>query len=215
MDAATIQSKIYAGRAKAALRIGLTSAVHRPLSATTPINQIASLNAAFNSGDSNYKKPNLPGDPVWFGDFDGSRTLPGDYLYRVDGAIWFIGAQQQLLPIICIDCNRSVMIVRQIQSSSVGNLGYIGKTQATETTILGATVKWPASILFGGRRDSTGISLPSDVGQSGYKMMLPPSVPITIQAGDIVIDDLGRRYAIEGAELTDMGYRITTNEVHS
>ena len=46
-------------------------------------------------------------------------------------------------------------------------------------------------------------------------MMLPPSVPITIQAGDIVIDDLGRRYAIEGAELTDMGYRITTNEVHS
>ena len=216
MDALTIQSKIYAGRAKAALRIGLSCAVHRSLSAASPLNQVATLNAAFNSGDSNYKKPSTPGNPIWYGDFDGNQTLPGDYLIRVsDGAVWFVAAQQQLLPIICIDCNRAVSVVRQNQQSSVGALNYGGKIPGNEAVILGASSPWPASILFGGRRQSTGAGLPEDVGQSGFRIMLPPSVPITIIAGDIIIDDLANRYVVESAEISDTGYRITCNEIHS
>jgi hypothetical protein len=30
-----------------------------------------------------------------------------------------------------------------------------------------------------------------------------------------VTDDLGRRYVIDGAELTDLGWRINANELHT
>ena len=45
--------------------------------------------------------------------------------------------------------------------------------------------------------------------------MLPISVPIIVTAGDIVTDDLGHRYAVDAAEQTDTGWRITANEAHS
>jgi hypothetical protein len=217
MDGATIQQRIYAGRAKAALRIGLACSQYRPLAAGAPLgNLIGTILAAFNAGDSAYKVPNLPGDPLWYADLDGRVTQPGDYLKRVvDGATWFVAAQQQLLPIICVDCNRSIRITRENSVGAVGAVPYSGKLPTTETDILGAPgALWPASILQGGRKDPAA-GLPAGVKNAGWKMMLPPSAPVVIQAADIVTDDLGRRYAIDSAELTDMGWRINANEVHS
>jgi len=217
MDGATIQQRIYAGRGKAALRIGLAFNQFRPLSAASPLgNQIGTLLAAFNSGDSTYKTPNLPGDPIWYADLDGRLTQPGDYLVRIsDGATWFVSAQQQLLPIVTIECNRSVRITRQLPVTEVGAVGYGGNAKPNEIDVLGNVgALWPASILQGGRKQA-GVALPGGTAQAGWKMFLPPSVPITITAADILTDDLGRRYVIDGAELSDMGWRITSNEVHS
>lgn len=217
MDGPTIQARIYAGRGKAALRIGMPCRQYRPLGASAPLaNLVGTITAAFNSGDSNYLKPNLPGNPIWFADLDGRTTQPGDYLVRVsDGATWFIAAQQQLLPIICVDCSRSIRITRQQGLNAVGVVGYGGNVPVNEIDVLGAPgALWPASILFGGRKDG-GVNLPSGTKNSGFKFMLPPSVPIVIKAGDIATDDLGRRYVIDGAELTDLGWRINANEVHS
>jgi hypothetical protein len=216
MDAATINSKIYAGRGKAAQRIGLDCRIYRPLTAATPFPSIlATIKAAFNAGDNKYSKSNEFNDPIWYGDFDGSVTLPGDYMVRVvDGQIYYIAGQQQLLPILCIDCNRTLKISRTVQQSQVGAINYGGKIPFNQVEILGVTTLWPASILFGGRRESTGAGLPADVGNTGYIMKLPPSVPVTIMAGDTVTDDLNRRYLIEGAELSDLGWRLICNEVH-
>lgn len=217
MDAATIQAKIYAGRAKAAQRIGLDCNQFRPLSATAPLgNQVGALKAAFNSGDNTYRAPNLPGDAIWYGDLDGRLTQPGDYLVRVaDGQTYYIAAQQQLLPIVVIECNRTVKITRQQAQTSVGAVGYGGNVPSQEVDVLGAPgAFWPASILFGGKSQQ-GVGLPAGVKNIGWRILLPPSVPITIKAGDIVTDDLGRRYAIDGAELTDFGWRINAQEVHS
>ncbi len=214
MDGATLQQRIYAGRGKAALRIGLPCTQWRPTTAATPYGtNVGTILAAFNAGDETYLKPNLYGKPIWYADLDGRVTQPGDYLVRVsDGAIWFIAAQQQILPIVAIDCSRSIKISRQAASTTVGAGGYSG-IQAP-TIILGSTALWPASILVGGR-PSNAIGLPADVKEAGWRILLPPSVPVTIKAGDIITDDLARGFAIESAEQTDLGWRITANEVHA
>lgn len=217
MDAATIQAKIYAGRAKAALRLGMDCKVFRPLTAAAPLgNQVTTTKAAFNAGDSTYKAANLPGDAIWYGDLDGRLTQPGDYLVRVaDGQTYYIAGQQQLLPIICVDCNRAVHITRQQSQTGVGAINYGGAVPAQDTDVLGtASALWPASILFGGKSQAA-VGLPGDVKNAGWSILLPPSVPVTLLAGDIVTDDLGKRYAIDGAELTDLGWRINTQEVHT
>ena len=33
----------------------------------------------------------------------------------------------------------------------------------------------------------------------------------TVNYGDLIIDDLGRRYVVSSSELTDLGYRITAS----
>ncbi|XLV72565.1 hypothetical protein ACKZDW_07910 [Ralstonia syzygii subsp. celebesensis] len=43
---------------------------------------------------------------------------------------------------------------------------------------------------------------------------MPPSVPVVVRSGDILTDDLGKRYAVEGAEQSDIGWRINAQEVH-
>lgn len=215
MDALTIQRKIYEGRGKAALRIGLPCRVYRPASAEAPLtDQITILNAGFNASDSKYLKPNEYNKPVWYADLDGNQTQPGDYLVRmVDGAVWFIAAQQQLLPIIAIDCPRAVKIVRQPTAVGCGIQPYSGLAGLAD--VLGTNDSfWPASILIGGRTQASE-GLPAGVKQAGWKILLPPSVPINIQFSDIAIDDLGRRFAVESAEKTDLGWRLIANEVHT
>jgi hypothetical protein len=217
MDGATIQQRILAGRGKAAQRIGLACNQFRPLTAAAPLgNQIGVILAAFNAGDSTYRAPNLPGDPIWYADFDGRQTLPGDYLVRqADGSIWYVASLQQLLPIVTIECNRRLRITRENAVNAVGAVAYSGKLPTTEADILGAPgALWPASILQGGKKDASA-GLPAGVKNAGWKMLLPPSVPVLIEAGDIATDDLGRRYAIDSAELTDQGWRIAANEVHT
>lgn len=218
MDGVTIQERIYAGRGKAALRIGLDCNQYRPLSAGAPLgNLIATIKAAFNSGDSSYLKPNLYGDPIWFADLDGRYTQVGDYLMRVfDSQTFFIAAQQQMLPIVVVECSRMLRITRQAPNASVGAQPYSGLQVSADVDVLGAPgALWPASILIGGKKVATGTGLPAGVADAGWKLLLPPSVPIEILAGDIATDDLGRRFAIDAAELTDMGWRMVANEVHA
>lgn len=227
MNADQIHAKIYAGRGKAALRLGLDCNVFRGGADNPLSNRVATIKAAFNAGDSTYKSPNMPGDAFWYGDFDGMQTQPGDYLVCVrDGKTYYIAAQQMLLPIVCVDCNRSVRISRastQGVPGAVGAVGYSGlcDSPAESADVLGTNpannggtfVGWPCSILFGGKSQA-GIGLPGDVKNSGWRILLPPSVPVVLRAGDIVIDDLGKRYAIEGAEQSDIGWRINAQEVH-
>jgi hypothetical protein len=238
MDAAKINAKIYAGRGKAALRLGFDYDLYRPTSNFQPLdNSILTLKAAFNAADNNYRKPNLYNKPIWFGDFDGRLTQPGDYLaYGMQ--VFFIAAQQSLLPIVCIECNRAVTVISGSSSdgssspptsgiqpysglcadSETPELGNAGSAQLQDTNIQTFDSKfggrWPCSILLGGREQNSTVT-PTSIKQEGWIILLPPSITMVINSGDIVVDDLGRRYEVIGAELTDMGWRIKSYEAHA
>lgn len=226
MDAATINARIYAGRAKAAARIGYSFNVYRPVDAYTPIGlPIDTIPAAFNAGDNTYAKPNQYGHPIWFADLDGTRVRPGDYLVRTDDAteVYFIAAKQSLLPIIAIDCPRTVRITTPVVTGSVGAVGYSGicDSDANSSDLLGSggvanTSPWPCSIVLSKGTQATTTGLPSGAGKGlGWQVLLPPSVPLTITAGMRLIDDLGRKYDVAGAELSDLGWRLNAFEDHA
>ena len=232
MRAEQIHAKIYAGRGKAALRLGVSYDVWRPVKAGDPFtNQIATIKAAFNSGDNNYTKPNMPGEAYWFADLDGRLTKAGDYLTHPEDPrnIKFIAGQQLLLPIVVVDCNRAIRLSRPVTPSgaaAVGAMGYSGRCDSAmeSTDMLGASglgvggkfIGWPCSILFGSGKLKNSAALPSGTpNQMGWSILLPPSVPIVINVGDRITDDLGRNYITDQAELTDLGWRIAATEVHA
>lgn len=221
MDGPTLQAKIYAGYAKAAKVIGIAYDQYRPASATQPLtNKIATVKMAVDSGKQyTFNSPNEYGDPTWLALIDDATVLPGDYLVGNNGGLntntYFIAGKQFLLPVLAIECNRSLHITRQAAVSGVGDVGYAGSTTAQEVDVLGtASALWPASILFGGK-SQIGVGLPAGVKNVGWRILLPPSANVTILAGDTAMDDLGRRYSIEGAESTDLGWRLSAQEVHS
>lgn len=221
MDGATLQAKIYAGYAKAAKVMGIAYDQYRPVSAALPLgNKVATVKMAVDSGRQySFTSPNEYGDPTWLALIDDATVQTGDYLVGNNGGLntntYFIAGKQFLLPVLAIECDHAIRISRQVANTSVGAVPYSGTTAASEVNILGAPgALWPASILLGGKSQA-GMSLPAGAKQTGWRILLPPSVPVTIMASDIVTDDVGRRYLIDGAELTDLGWRINANELHT
>jgi len=213
MDGATIQNRVYFGYAKAAQRIGLAYDLYRPLSPTAPMaNKVGTLMAALDSGPGyQFKAPNEYGDPTWFALINDATTQPGDYLVG-PGGTYFVAGKQFLLPVIVVECNRIVHLSRIPAQAAVGVGAYSTGAPAAAADVL---TGWPASILLGGRGESTGTGLPSASKNVGWKILLPPSVTQTVNAGDLIIDDLQRRYVVQGAEYTDLGWRISAVEEHA
>lgn len=218
MDGATIQARVYSGYAKSAAIIGVNYSQYRPLSVSAPLGNLISVLKAALDSRSNYgfREPNEYGDPTWFALINDANTQTGDYLVGAGGN-YFIAGKQFLLPVIVVECNRKIKITRQNSQSGIGAIGYSGIQPSTENDILGGTGVgnwWPASILLGGKSQrETGKG--SEVDQLGWKVLLPPSVPVQIIPNDIITDDMGRRYTITGAELTDLGWRIVAQESHA
>lgn len=214
MDGATINAKIYAGYAKAAKVIGTTYAHYRPTSANDPLsafNRMADMQVSLNADDPTYARPNVYGKATWYAIMDGSQVKVGDYIVGVEGTL-FVAALQQLLPIFMVDCNRTVSIYRPQQQPGVGALGYGGDTAANETLLMR---NWPASVLQGTKGEKGEVALPGDVRNPWWAILLPYYAGVTLRSGDIVTDDLSKRYVISSAELTDLGWRCTAMQVQT
>src|SRR5579859_5191514 len=119
MDAATLQSRIYKGYGKAALRVGYPFTLYRPTSVTNPLalaNVIgAPINASFTVDGSqfNYNKPGKHENVLWLGLFDGTTTKVGDYLVSTSPCqTYFIAAMQPELPILCVQCIHVLTVSR-------------------------------------------------------------------------------------------------------
>lgn len=215
MDAAKLQGKIYSGYAKAAKRIGYVYDVYRPASAADPMTtKVASLNASFSAREWTYTKANLPDRPYWYCLMDGRETAVGDYLVRGQ-TIYFVAGMQSELPILAVQCNGSVWMSRQASADQVGDVGYGGSCEHTDTPVIGTPggPGWPASILFGGRTRRYE-PLPASADEHGFRILLPASIPAVVRAADMLTDDLGRRFQVAGAERTEQLWQLDVTEVH-
>lgn len=218
MDAAKIQSKVIKGYAKAAQRIGFAYAVYRvpgtDYGAKTTI--AAARNAAFtphSSAGFNFLKPSDHKNPMVHCLADVSDNQVGDYY--VGAATYFLAGLDPLFPPLAIRCNRVVTFSRRakptvngnervkgFQPEYAGSINY-GPSDNTPAFLTG----FPCALLKGSRgiRDTT---LPEDVGQGMFTLLLPPVSGSIIQPSDTVRDDLGNDYSVQMAELTSYCWQV-------
>lgn len=207
MDSTTLQNRIWKGYGKAALRIGPSFNLFRPASATSPFasGPLTTLNASFNAEDMTYSRPNKYGKPTWFCLVDGTQTQVGDYLSNATQT-FFIAAMQPTLPILAVECNRTISIFRPQQQTTAGVNPYGGTVDSNQTVLMAG---WPASVLQGTKGEKDGAVLPGDVRLPWWAILLPAYPGVTLMTADIITDDINRRYIISSAELSDLGWRCT------
>ncbi len=207
MDGAAIQAKIYAGYAKTASYIGAAHTQYRPASALAPLAAPLGTLAAHFRMDQAFARTQAYGKPLWMLYADGAQLAPGDYLVGAV-ATYFVAAMPPLLPIAAVQCNRQIVVTRPVSGGAAGAQGYGGEA-GSETLLAG----WPAAVLQGTKGERPDLGLPTDVRAPWWQMLLPAFAGVVLMASDIVADDLGRRYAVSSAELTDMGWRLTAQQL--
>lgn len=206
MNGTKLQAKIYIGYGKAAKRIGFDYQQFRATSVNNPLTSTAlqTLPASFTTNFS-YAAPNKYGQATWLGLFDARTFAVGDFLVGHQGT-FFIAAMQDTLPIYCVQTNRVVSVLRVGMDAGVGLGGWAGDTPASEVTLMQG---WPASVLQGTKGETNDVKLPGDVKTPWWAILMPAYPGVVFRTSDIIRDELGRKYVISSAELTDMGWRIT------
>lgn len=210
MDGTKLQDKIYKGYGQAAKRIGFDYQQFRATSANNPLSSTAirALSASFTTNFS-YSTPNKYGQAAWLGLFDATLCAVGDILVG-EGGTFFIAAMQSTLPIYVVQTNRTVSVLRVSMDDGVGLGGYGGDTPSTEVPLMAG---WPASVLQGTKGEANPANLPGDIRTPWWAILMPAWPGIVLRTSDIILDELGRKYVISSAELSDMGWRCTAMQV--
>lgn len=216
MDQSHLQDRISWGMNVAARHIGRSTNAFRPQGSKSPLspgNCFLRLHAAFSAPDGKFSRSNGYGNSLWHGVFDSAYTQPGDFLVQ-DGDIWFVAAQQKLLPVLCVQTNRTVSFVRASAPNDVGLNTYGGVSRETATPLISL---YPASILGTSGSGQSSANLQSDT-LTGYWTVLLPAVcaldgsVVILRQADLMTDDLGRTGVVTGAELTDLGWRLKVKQ---
>lgn len=215
-DQPFLQDRISWGLNIAARHIGRSTDAYRPKGPGDPLaptNRFLRLHAAFSAPDGKFGRANGYGNSTWYGVLDSSYTQPGDFLVQGQD-VWFIAAQQALLPILCVQTNCIVSFARPAAPTSTGLNAYGGISLQTASWIIR---NYPASVLGATGAGRPTASLPGDT-SVGYWTVQLPSVsaldgsPVILKSGDLMTDDFGRTAAIAGAELSDLGWRLTVKQ---
>jgi hypothetical protein len=204
-----IRDRISRGMGIAAKRLGGRCDLYRPTGPGQPIvpdNRVLQLPASFNAQNPSYAKPNGYGRAVWFGVFDSAYTRSGDYLAGDEG-VFFVAAQQPLLPVLCVRTDRTVSISRPGGAAASGVNPYGGVTAATLQPVISG---WRVAIQA--YRGGEAGPLPSDP-RIPFWMLLLPLLPVPLQTADLVNDDLGRTFMISAAEQSELGWRCIIQQM--
>ena len=218
----TLQDKISRGYGNAARAIGELCDLYRPQSATDPLNgrnHILRFYAGFLPYDGRVRMPTSYGHVTWQGVFDAAYTQPGDFIVgpltrsgAQDAAIWFIAAQQPLLPPLCVRTSALIDVVRSSTSTTVGAGSYGGVGALSSITILSAC---PASIIHASGVGLNPLGLPATVAPGDWEVLLPAASNVVLRTNDRIFDDLGRSASIAAAERSDLGWRVIAKEIAS
>ena len=211
MDALGIQGRIWRGMGVAARYLGAAFDHHRPLDPLAPINALSyrgTLTAKFDADPAfRHIRPADHGKPLYYLLADATEVRPGDYLIADQGA-WFIAGIEPNVPPLAVRCNAVVSVARPMNGLAPGLNPYGGRTDATDAPMMAG---WPASVLQGAGQVAGRADLPGDARQSGREILLPAWPGVVLEAGDLVRDDLGRRYVLAGAEHSALGWRCTAS----
>ncbi|MFT9361252.1 hypothetical protein [Acetobacter okinawensis] len=215
MYQALLQQKVARGYAKAALRLGATTAQYRPTALDAPMSTpYATLLAAFNNDKKfGFDGPALWGRPAVFGLLDTTDVQAGDLL-TCAGENYFVARMEPFRPPLCMLCNRAVSLSGLPgQGNANGDGGVctdVGASNDYGTGGSGKTILasgWPAFIQIKNKGGTTGDGIPGSIKAADYEMFLPvmPNfVPTTYMT---VTTDLGMTYTISAVEPSQYGNR--------
>jgi len=218
MNGLKLQDRLNVAAGRAAARIGLPCNLYRPpdlrQSGTSALDDPTGqdrfrlrLNAIFLPLGGKIRRPVPATDPLWEVAIDAGYTQPGDILIRrYDGEVFYIAAQQPLLPVLCVHAPRRVTIKRAA-SATVAGMNLYGGTVTSLDAVIAAN--WPASILAAGSQGTGLASIPAELNPGTWQVLLPPSLRIELLTTDILVDDRGRSGVIAGIETTEYGTRLT------
>jgi hypothetical protein len=201
-----IQSKVNRGYGIAARFLGAPFAHYRP---TDPLNalsnRIGTLQADFDVDPTfSYKAPGKYANPAYYGLFDATDVMRGDYLIADQGT-WFVAGMEPNKPPLCVSCNQ-VAEFRRPSAAAAGPSYYGGDNRTDEEVLMSG---WPCSILQGTKGERTAADLPGD-SRAPWVAILVPAVPgVVLRPFDRVYDDMNRCWTISGPERTDLGWRLT------
>ncbi len=196
------------GLGVAARYIGDKTDAYRPRGLSEPLkpeNRYLRMPAAFVSEEGGSRRANGYGTSEWRGIFDSSYTKPGDYLVQGE-RIFFIAAQQPLLPVLCILTNRTISITRPSVQSSTASNPYGGYTVGATSLLIN---HWPASVLGINGKGEPAAGLPTDEIIPYLAVLLPGAQDALVSPGDLLSDDIGRNATLITSELSELGWRLT------
>lgn len=208
MDSIRLQDRHHYALGTAARRVGDTTDAFRPNGCSNPLNKInrfLRLYASFLPKEGTLNRANGYGTAEWQGVFDASYTKPGDYLVQ-KRRTFFVAAQQPLLPVLCIETNRTISISRPNVQMHIAANPYGGYTVANNFLLIEG---WPASVLGVVGKGEPAAGLPTDQSIPYLAVLLPAPPSVLLSPGDLISDDLGRSAVIVGSELTALGWRLT------
>ena len=135
------------------------------------------------------------------GTFDADCTRVGDYLLGARGVL-FVASLQPLARPLCVLTNTLVHVLRATGTAGVGLDLYGGMREPRLRDVL---ARWPAQMLAGGAGRGHGV--PDDPGGSRWSVLLPPT-PVPLMGSDILQDADRRRFVVQLAERTELGWRL-------
>ncbi len=208
MDHALLQDRLSRGMGAAARVFGAPYDLMRPRGTAAPTRtewRVLRLSAAFDGGDPGYRRPRGY-DRALRGTFDSAYVAVGDYLVGPRGTL-FVALLPPLHRPLCVLTNAVLDLVRPGGAIEPGLNPYGGVGPGGFMPLLQG---WPAQVLVGGAGRPG--SLPGDGALSEHAVLLPPT-PASIQGGDVLRDQAGRRFVVNAAELSEPGWRISARLV--
>lgn len=217
MDGPGIDQKIRFGYYKASQKLGKSFDLYRSPNTITPLNPLnlqGIVKCVFTIA-WDWMKANKPGNAIWYALTDG-RNSSGilnvrecDFL--VDSAqTFFVLAKQYQMPMLAVECNTRIRILRPDQNIGPGVQAYAGYTPPGSHILVD---EMPASSLLDRTGEKAITKLPTDTRQSSWIVLMPKIDNTAIKTGDIIIDNVGRNYIITLAEQTDFLWRMKATQM--
>ena len=209
MDVIHLQDRMNWGLNRAARILGHMTDAYRPQGVSDPLNKsnrYLRFHAAFSRPDGDFRQAVGQGTSAWRGYFDGAYTRVGDYLTQGHD-IWFIMAQQSLLPISCVKINRVISITRST-TPTTGIAYGSSPSNAVDNVISG----WPVSVMGISSGEKPAAGLPGDTTIPGWTVLLPAVHEQVIRLADTVTDEHGTVGVVIAAEQSDFGWRLSIRQ---